>query len=180
MRACRSHFARLNLPPVAVQILTDANDLDDLLKVAVQLRNDYRKLREWLGEFQSALDAKDVKEVLSRKKLLQSVAKHVDTLAVPSSFGDATIQIGVDWPLATPEVGPTLKVGLTFKVGNGVNAIRNRYGVRAQIHKLILEQPGQHSLKRLLKMLGEENTTLGLALEREFLQRSSVGSTLDS
>lgn len=153
-------FARLNLPAVAVEIINEAADLSDLLQVALQMRSQYKRLRTWLAEFQRALDAEDIPEVLSRKKLLQSVSRNVDSLIALSPAGDTTVQVGVS----------LLKVGM--KVGAPLNSLLNRGGIRAQINRLVIAPPGRGSIRKLLKLLGEEHTQRGINLEREFLLRS--------
>lgn len=61
-----------------------------------------------------------------------------------------------------------------MKGASPVNALQNRFGVRAQINRLVLMPPGRRSFKKLLKLLGEENSPRGIALEKDFLQRQSM------
>jgi hypothetical protein len=47
------------------------------------------------------------------------------------------------------------------------------FGVRAELNRLILAPAGRKSLKKFLRMLGEENTSRGLAFQKAMLHRSS-------
>jgi hypothetical protein len=118
-------------------------------------------LRKWFGEFQAALDAESVSELLSKKNLLESVARNIDSQISLTPMGDSTVQFGLSG----------LKV--TTKAGSPLNALRNRFGVRSQLNRLALAPPGKSSLKKLLRLLGEQHTERGLALERDFLRRSA-------
>ena len=152
-------YSLFHLPPVMVEIVNEAGTLKELLPTALQLRRKYRQLRHWLSQFQAAIDAEDVREVMSRKKLLQSVSRNIDALALAAPAGDTTVQFGVSW----------LKV--TMKGASPLNALQNRVGVRAQINRLVVAPPGRRSFRKLLKMLGEENSPRGIALEKDFLRR---------
>ena len=154
-------FARFQLPPVVVQIINETSDLENLPRVALQLRDEYSELRKWLGEFQAALDAESVSELLSKKNLLEGVARNIDSQISLTPVGDSTVQFGLSW----------LKV--TTKAGSPLNALRNHFGVRSQLNRLALAPPGRASLKKLLRLLGEQHTERGLALEKDFLRRST-------
>jgi hypothetical protein len=49
-------LASFNLPPIAVQVIEQANSVDDLLLSAIALRDKYAKLREWLPSRRRTLD----------------------------------------------------------------------------------------------------------------------------
>ena len=154
-------LARINLPAVAVIIIENSADLSDLMKTALQVRREYRHLRNWLGKFQVALDQEDTKSILSERKKLESVARHVDSYITLTPVGDTTLQFGLGW----------LKVAT--KAGSPGNALKNMFGVRAELNRLILAPAGRKSLKKFLRMLGEENTSRGLAFQKAMLHRSS-------
>lgn len=154
-------LARINLPAVAVIIIENSADLSDLMKTALQVRREYRHLRNWLGKFQVALDQENTKAILSERKKLESVARHVDSYITLTPAGDTTLQFGLGW----------LKVAT--KAGSPGNALKNMFGVRAELNRLILAPAGRKSLKKFLRMLGEENTSRGLAFQKAMLHRSS-------
>ncbi len=71
-------FAQINLPPVAIQIINEANGTDDLLTTALQMRDRFKSLREWLAEFQHALEGDDAPAVLSKLKLLSELGQSLE------------------------------------------------------------------------------------------------------
>jgi hypothetical protein len=148
------------LPPAAVSVIADANDVAGLFRIAVELRSEYRELRQWIAEFQQALDAENGEELLSRKKLLNSVARELNALSTPSDIGEVSLQFGVDGPK------------LSIKLGAPLNPVLNRFSIRAQIKNLVLTKNGHAAFRHLLKLLGEERSACGRAVEREFLQQT--------
>ena len=157
------YFARLNLPPAAVRIVQESGSPKDMLKVAVQLRGEFRKLRGWLGEFQRALDTEDVREIAARRKVFESVVKNVDAVTKLSPDGETSLQFGFNW----------LKV--VAKSGSPVNSARNLFGVRAAMNRLILAPAGQKAFRKLLGLFGERNSSLARDLERGFMNRPASG-----
>ena len=159
------YLARLHLPPVAALIIQEANKPDDLLKIAFQLRERYASLRQWLREFQAALDAGDVSDQLKREKILESVALNIDAKcsAFPTSpEGDTTIQIGLEWLNAS--VNPA----------GFVNKVINLIGVRALMNRLVLAPAGANVVRKLAELFGEKNSALGRDLEFALLQSSET------
>jgi hypothetical protein len=153
------YFAMLNLPPAAVTIIQESSGPDDLIKVAVQYRQEFREVRRWIAEFQSALSTEDVKEIASRRKVFESVAKHVDAITSLSPEGQTSLQFGLS----------SLKV--VTKSGDPVNSIKNLFGVRSAMNRLILAPPGQKAFRKLVGFFGENVSNGARDLERMFLAR---------
>lgn len=153
--------AEIHLPPVVIQIVESSRDVADLVPTALQLRDDYKKLRLWLTKLQKAFAEENTKEILAYHKELESVARHIDSFGALTPQGDTTVQFGVSW----------LKVG--FKGGSPLNAIRNMFGMRAELNRLILAPAGYNSIKKFTKMLGEQHTKRGRALTDSVVQRLS-------
>jgi hypothetical protein len=152
---CEGLYGAMRLPPVIVEVLQAASTLQDFLPAALELRGKYRELRQWLGEFQAALDGEDLNEVLARRKLLLSVSKKIDRLAGDKGAGNATLQLGAHFP------------NLTLNVGGLVDQLRHRFGIRAQINRLILLPPGKSAFRHFVKLL-EPEADAGAALEAAF------------
>jgi hypothetical protein len=161
-RADQTGFlARLSLPPVAALAVQEATSLDDVVPVALQLRREYAPLREWLGEFQAAMDAGQPADLLAREKVLQSVGRNIESMCSAFPVGDTTLQIGTSW----------LKMSL--KTGDPINTLRNQFGVRAMINRLLLAPAGREVVRKLAGLCGEKRSRRGLDFEREFLRESS-------
>lgn len=153
-------FGTLRLPPIVVEVITEVATLGQLVSTAIALRNRYAELRGWLGELQHALDGEEVREILARRKTLQSVSANIDRLVgLNDSKGVASVQLGID---CQPKV--------TANLGYAATALRNSFGVRSQICRLILASPGRAAFRKMLRLLGEEHTERGIAIEREFYE----------
>jgi hypothetical protein len=120
-------------------------------------------IRHWLGKLQAALDSEDAWQVLARRKPLLSVAQYLATFSTADPVGDASMQFGVSW---LPKV--------TLKAGSLINSAQNCFGIRAQIRRLVLTAQGRSRFRKLLKLLGEEQTARGAALESGFVCRQST------
>ncbi|QOJ31433.1 MAG: hypothetical protein HRU81_04580 [Gammaproteobacteria bacterium] len=156
-------FGTLRLPPIVVEVISECATLGQLIPTAIALRSRYAELRGWLGELQQGLDGEDMREVLARRKTLQSVSVNIDRLIGQSdSKGIASVQLGIDFQ---PKVG--------VNVGCVATALRNSFGVRSQICRLILAPPGKSAFRKMLRLLGEEHTDRGTAIERDFYEFQS-------
>jgi hypothetical protein len=153
--------ARISLPAVAVIIIENSSDIASLMKTAFQVRHDYKSLRNWMGKLQSALDQEDTKSVLSERKVLESVARHLDSCITLTPAGDSTLQIGLSW------------LRVTTKTGSPANALKNQFGVRAALNRLVLAPAGRNALNKFIRMLGEENTSRGMSFHKAALQNSN-------
>ena len=149
------YLANLDLPPVAAFAVRESANPDDLLRVALELREEYASLRGWLREFQQCLDSTETADILAREKVLQSVAREVDTLCSAFPVGDTSVQIGLSW------------IRTSIKAGDPVNSLKNRLGVRAQMNRLVLAPSGIGLVRKLAKIFGEENSRLGRNLESD-------------
>jgi hypothetical protein len=151
-------FGTLKLPAIVVEIIDESATLGQLVSTAIALRSRYAELRGWLGELQHALDAESVREVIARRKTLQSVSANVDRLVGQADpKGVASVQLGVDFQ---PKV--------SLNLHSAVTAVRNSIGVQSHICRLILAPPGRNAFQKLLRLLGEDHTERAIAIERGF------------
>lgn len=153
-------FGTVRLPPIVVEVITKSATLGELISTAIALKSRYAELRGWLGELQQALDGEDLREVLARRKTLQSVSANIDRLAGQTDGkGLASVQLGVDFQ---PKV--------TVNSRSVATALRNSFGVQSQICRLVLAPPGRAAFRKLLRLLGEDNTERGIVIERAFYE----------
>ena len=89
--------ASITLPPVAIDVIEEATDINQLIPVAYQLRDKYSKIREWLKVVQEAVDCEDPKGVAKYKKTLNAVSKDLDRALGKSDTGKVSLQIGIDF-----------------------------------------------------------------------------------
>ncbi|MGN8225522.1 hypothetical protein [Gracilimonas sp. BCB1] len=153
--------AKFSLPPLISVIIEESNSFEDLFIVALQLRKEYEDLRYWLKKFQEAIDHEDTKEISKHTKTLKSIQKHIEAKYSPDKFG--TLDLSFDVLNFSPGISVPLPI----------NKIRNKIGVRSTINDLILTKAGYSSIKKLLKLLGEENSKLGKMVYDELVRNYS-------
>ncbi|HCI72250.1 MAG TPA: hypothetical protein DHV30_17295 [Balneola sp.] len=154
-KAVTTHFS---LPPFISLIIEESNSLSDLFKVALELRENYSDLREWIKQFQIALDNDSTKEIAKYIKTLESIQKHIESKYNPDKYG--SLDLGFDFFSFSPSVSLALPI----------NKLRNRIGVRSTINDLILSDSGHNSIRKLFKLLSEERTQLGKQVFDDLIQ----------
>lgn len=149
---------QVNIAPLPLLVLREANSPANILPVALQMRECHLELRNWLGVFQQAINDGDTKAIQKHHKTLRSISQYVDSFMGNSNPDAATFTAGID----------VLKIAIK---GSPINLIRNQFGVRSMINKLILGPAGNAELKKLLKFFGHNNTTVGMKIQEHFSSR---------
>jgi len=146
---------RLNLPPLPLIVIREASSASQLLTVALQVRSEYQGLRDWLREYQQALVNSDSSRWAQFEKTLRSISTYIESLRgiVDSNAPTFTAGVGV------------LKVALK---GHPVEAMKNQFGVRATVNRLILSGSGLDELKRLLGFFGHRHSGVAVKLIDHF------------
>lgn len=152
------YLANLSLPPIAALAIQEASDATDLIQIGLQLREAYAPLRKWLREFQEAIDNCDTEDQLKRQKLLDSVARHIASKYKSSPTGKTTVNVSL------------MFLGLSQNIGNPINTLQNRFGVRAAMSQLILAPAGREVVQKLAKLFGEQNSPLAFKLEQSLVR----------
>lgn len=148
--------AHINLPALPLRVIQDSNSAEQLISVALQMRDDFSSLREWLKMFQNAIAGDDASKLLAYRKELDSVSQYV------------TNKIGV----GSPNSPVTMEAGIgIFKIsikGNPIESLKNQFGIRATLNKLIFGSNGKPEIVKYTRMFGERGTPIGYELERQF------------
>lgn len=126
----------LVVPPLLVDILGDASGCDDLLKVALQRRDDYRDLRRWLAYFQQAIRDKDVERMMEYQ---------------------ATIKRCVDLAIS-PEYAGTHRYSVVSRVIDEMPGFHRRAALI--MDKLLLARAGEDMMAKLLRFFEITGTSL--------------------
>ena len=79
--------------PIIVNILEDSNDIDELFEVALEVRDEYQKLRSWINEFQVAIEFDEPKQISKYSDILQSVDKHIKTKYSQDKYGALSLDL---------------------------------------------------------------------------------------
>ena len=145
----------VNMAPLPIQVIQESSSYTDLIKTALQLRDEYQELRNWLGCYQAAINNDEFSEIDKYQGILQSISKYVD-----SKIGVANANA----PTFTAGIG-VLKMAIK---GDPVNAIRNQFGVRSMVNKLILSKSGSADLKKYLGFFDQNKSAVGLKVIEHF------------
>lgn len=148
--------AMLILPPIAIEVIHEANDISQLLPIAYQLRDKYAKVREWMKSIQIAMDSDDPKGVIKYKKTLDAVSRDLDRAIKNTDSGNTSLKVGIGWP------------SVSFSVGTFDN-IAKCFGMRAMLSNQVFSPKGEKSMKKLLRMFDEEKSSIGLSVQ-EYLR----------
>lgn len=155
------HSLHINMEPLPIKVIRESNCPADIPVVALQIREEYVELRNWLGLYQQSISSGDYKDIQKHRKILVSISQYIDSTMGKTSADAATFTAGID----------TLKIALK---GNPINNLKNQFGVRSMINKLILERSGSTELKKFLKFFGHHNTSTGLKIVEHFSSRNGV------
>lgn len=152
----RLHSLQLSMDPIPVMVIAESVSLSDLIPTALQLRSSFAGLRDWLGAYQIELGKDDFRAVKAQQQLLKSVNQYV-TAEVGTSWADrATLSAGLNAVDLTVAMKP-------------LNFIRNKFGVRSTINRLIFQPNGRAQLAKLLKLFGHETSGTGVAVTQHFM-----------
>lgn len=150
----------INIPSLPIRIIQESNSAEQLISIALQLRNDFQEFRDWLKIFQNAMTDDDTKNLLKIRGQLESVSQYVDKKV---GYGSANNPV-------------TMEAGMgIFKIstqGNPIENIKNQFGVRATLNKLIFGSSGKSEIRKYVKMFGEKGSDVGYEIERSFTQSS--------
>jgi hypothetical protein len=151
----------VNMEPLPIKVIRESSCPADIATVALQMRDEYAELRNWLGQYQQSISTGDYKDIQKHQKVLASISQYVDAVMGKTSPDADTFTAGID----------VLKIA---SKGSPVNTLQNQFGVRAMINKLILGASGGAELKKLLKFFGHHDTSIGMKVLEHFSSRDRV------
>jgi hypothetical protein len=137
----KTRAVTLNLPSLALEVIAESKDREQLIPTALQLREKYRHLREWIGEYQQALDAKP-EDAAKRMAILEAAASDVERLFTGSWWTKLSINLG----MSLTDLIPALPIGAIIQ--------RNRPGsIRSAVSKIIKRPCDEPLLGKLFTLL---------------------------
>jgi hypothetical protein len=154
------YSAYVNIPAIPIRIIQESSSADQLIFTALEMRDDFQALRDWLKMFQNAMSLEDTKSLLKYREQLDSV----------SQYNDKKIGFGSTNNPVTMEAG----MGI-FKIAtqsNPLESLKNQFGIRATINKLIFGSSGKAEIKKYIGMFGEQKTSIGYEIEHYFTRES--------
>jgi len=146
----------VSMPAIPVRVIQEAASPSQLIDVALQMREDFSNLREWLKLFQNALSEDRVKEIANYRRQLDSISEYVNSkVGMGSMHKPVTMEAGVG----------------IFKMvtqANPVNTLKNQFGIRATLNSLIFGSNGKQEIKKFIDMFEQRGTAVGYDIERHF------------
>ena len=152
------HSLRIVLPPLPISVIRESSSIQDLIPVALQLRNEHKELRDWLRQYQNAISSDVQWGTQKFEKILKSISSYVDTKMgiVDPNSSTFCVSIGV------------LKIS---KKGRPIETLKNQFGIRSIINKLIINEEGQSELAKYLNFFGHKKTAVGLKVVDHFSEK---------
>ncbi|EPE8512765.1 MULTISPECIES: hypothetical protein [Vibrio] len=150
----------VNMPAIPIRVIQDASSPSQLIDVALQMRQDFAKLREWLKLFQKALSEDNLQDITNYRRQLDSISEYVNS------------KIG----LGSAQKPVTMEAGLgIFKMvtqANPINTLKNQFGVRATLNSLIFGSNGKQEIKKFIEMFEQRGTAVGYDIEQHFTKNA--------
>ncbi|TGK42712.1 hypothetical protein [Leptospira andrefontaineae] len=129
---------QLVLPPIVAEVIESASKFSEIIPSAMETREKYTKIREWIGEYQTAVELENPSSLSKFRKTLDSVAQDLEKMRKGTDMGNTKVGlsfISLDFPL--PKMPD----------------YRKYWGIRGALNKLSLSRKGDKSLTKLLNWL---------------------------
>ena len=150
----------LTIPSLPVRVIQESSSAEQIISVALELRDEFQSFRDWLKDFQNAMGNEDTNTLLDKRKQLDSVSEYINTklgMKTKASPISMKINMGV--------------FKLSVDLGEVTNYARNQFGVRAMLNKLIFGPSGKQELRKFVKMFDADKTSVGNEVEHYFSQQ---------
>ncbi|MGE4542773.1 MAG: hypothetical protein AB7D06_01565 [Pedobacter sp.] len=152
--------AYVNIPALPVRVIQESSSASQMISTALQMRDDFQSMRDWLKMFQNAMSDDDTTSLLKYRKQLDSVSQYIDKkIGYGATSGPVTMEAGMGiFKIATQ--------------GNPLENIKNQFGIRATLNKLIFGSAGRAEIKKYIRMFGEKGSEIGYEIEHSFTQNA--------
>ncbi|MFM2483286.1 hypothetical protein [Celerinatantimonas sp. YJH-8] len=150
----------VNMPAIPIRIIQESSSPSQLIDIALEMRQYFSKLREWLKLFQNVLSEDNITEIANYRKQLDSVSEYVN----------AKIGLGSAHKPVTMEAGMGIFKMVTQT--NPMNTLKNQFGIRATLNRLIFGSNGKQEIKKFIDMFDQRGSVVGLDIERHFMKNA--------
>ena len=146
----------INIPSLPIRVIQESHSADQLISTALQMRKEFKSLRGWLTKLQDAMSSGDTASLLEYSKQLDSVSEYIDrNIGYGSTNNPVSMEAGFG----------IFKMAIN---GNPIETVKNQFGIRATLNKLILGPSGNAELRKYLNMFGEKGSGLSYEIEQSF------------
>ncbi len=144
----KTRATTLSLPPLGLEVIAECSDRSQLIHTAIQIREKYRHLREWIGEYQRALEASPA-EAANKMATHEAAANDIERLFTGSWWSKLSINFGMGLTDLLPSV-PVAAIIQRALPGS----------IRSAVSKLIQRPWEEATLERLFVLLGTDSPKL--------------------
>lgn len=144
----KTRAVTLSLPPLGLEVVAESKDRSQLIPTAVQLRDKYRHLREWIREYQLALDTSP-KAAAKKMATLEAAAADIERLFAGSWLSRLSVSVG----MSLSDLVPIIPVGAMIQ--------RHTPGsIRTAVAKIIQRSWDKVALEKLFTLLSTDSPKL--------------------
>lgn len=144
---------RVLLPPIPTQVINESHAASTFIETAIRLRDEYRPLRDWLREAESAVDRDDTTAIQKNDKVLREIGRSGISAVIDES-SSATLSVNIGF--------------LSFSVPINVRGISKLFGAKAVMNKMVLGETGRSALRRYCDLLGVSDSPIDHELHENF------------
>lgn len=124
------------LPALVTEVIEQSENLEQIIPSAMNIREKYSNIREWITDYQETILSEDPKKILKFQKILNSVNKDLNDRRLGNDLGSTSVGISffsIDLPTKSlPSPG-------------------RYFGIRGALNTLILNKRGNSALSKLLQ-----------------------------
>ena len=152
------------LPPIPAHVISESHSVSDFVESAIRLRNEYRPLRDWLSDAETAIDSGDARAI-------QKIDRALD------GIGRSGIAAVID---ETSKTSLSINMGfLSFSIPVSIEGVGKLFGAEAVMNKMVLGGASQSALQRYCDLLGVAGTPIERELQENFGSHSEPPKTAE-
>lgn len=144
----KTRATTLSLPPLGLEVIAECSDRNQLIPTAIQLREKYRYLREWIGEYQHSLEASPT-EAAKKMATLEAAAADIERLFAGSWWSKLSVNLG----MSLTDLIPSIPAGAIIQRAHPGS-------IRSAVSKLIQRPWDEATLEKLFTLLGTDSPKL--------------------
>lgn len=149
------YSARIKIPALPIKVIEEANSPQQMISIALQMRDDFKPLRDWLKHFQDAMSNEDTQSLMNHRSELDSISQALHNKIDNNSSSPLTMEAGIGiFKIAMPDDADTLK---------------NQFGIRSTLNNLSFGEAARQPIKKYLAMFDERDSEIVKEIEGAFV-----------
>lgn len=141
------------LPPIPARVIHESHSVSDFMETAIRLRDEYRLLRDWLRDAETAIDSGDATAIRKIDRVLDGIGRSgISAVIDDSSNTSLSINIGF----------------LSFSIPINIGGVSKLFGAKAVMNKMVLGETGHAALQRYSDLLDVSGTPTDHELQENF------------